>query len=199
MEKDPQRRNHDDEDIQPIVLVAPVSITSTIRIGANRRLMSPRTCKRRIFWGLLLLLCHVPLSHSFSPSRRAVMARRGRSLPPQLESSSVLLPRSNKGSFFLLREKKGTDQEIKEGGADMRRRTTGMDVGPWLFGVFLVLRIWTFTLPPEFRQARFCSEEEVRLYPESQCTTFSAWTAGIQDYYQQGGGIAFDVSMDRDS
>ncbi|KAL7469120.1 hypothetical protein ACHAXS_009366 [Conticribra weissflogii] len=76
---------------------------------------------------------------------------------------------------------------------------TGLKEGFVLFGVVLLLNIWLFSVPPEYRRARFCSEEDVASYPDSKCTTFKAWRTGIVDYYANGGGVKFDFSIDPDS
>mmetsp|Transcript_20546 Transcript_20546/g.42440 ORF Transcript_20546/g.42440 Transcript_20546/m.42440 type:complete len:169 (+) Transcript_20546:86-592(+) len=76
---------------------------------------------------------------------------------------------------------------------------TGLKEGFVLFGVVLLLNVWLFSVPPEYRRARFCSEEDVALYPDSKCTTFKAWRTGIMDYYANGGGVQFDFSIDPDS
>lgn len=76
---------------------------------------------------------------------------------------------------------------------------TGLKEGFVLFGIVLLLNVWLFSVPPEYRRARFCSEEDVALYPDSKCTTFKAWRTGIMDYYANGGGVQFDFSIDPDS
>ena len=56
-----------------------------------------------------------------------------------------------------------------------------------------------FSIPVEFRRARLCSEEQVRLNPDSKCMTFEMWTKGVSEYYGNGGGINFDFSVDPDA
>jgi len=60
----------------------------------------------------------------------------------------------------------------------------------------MILNVWFFTIPPEFRRARFCSEEQVAANPDSHCTTGKDWREGIGQYYANGGGIKFDFSVE---
>ena len=76
----------------------------------------------------------------------------------------------------------------------------GLQTAPYLFGFILLLCVWNFTIPTEFRRARLCSEQQVRDYPESNCKTWSQYTSGIQDYYRHGGTLfRFDFSVDREN
>jgi hypothetical protein len=72
----------------------------------------------------------------------------------------------------------------------------GLNEGKYLFLFVLSACIWIFSIPPEFRRARFCTDEDVRLYPEKHCTTFNAWRTGISEYYANGGGVHFDFSIE---
>ncbi|GAX24180.1 hypothetical protein FisN_4Lh269 [Fistulifera solaris] len=66
-----------------------------------------------------------------------------------------------------------------------------------LFGFVLFLCVWLFSIPPEFRRAYFCSPacEENPIYC-NDCVTPKEWVSGIVEYYQNGGGIQFDFSID---
>ena len=59
-----------------------------------------------------------------------------------------------------------------------------------------MLNVWIFSIPPEFRRARFCTEEDVRLHPEKNCQTFDMWRKGVAEYYANGGGVEFDFSIE---
>uniref|UniRef100_A0A7R9W3C7 Uncharacterized protein n=1 Tax=Pseudictyota dubia TaxID=2749911 RepID=A0A7R9W3C7_9STRA len=73
----------------------------------------------------------------------------------------------------------------------------GMNTGPYLFALVLALNIWSFSIPVEFRRARFCSEQQVlNARPGNKCITFGNWVGGIADYYRNGGGIHFDFSIE---
>ena len=72
----------------------------------------------------------------------------------------------------------------------------GLGRGKILLAIVMLANIWAFTIPPEFRRARLCNEEDVKLYPERNCTTFKAWRKGVAEYYANGGGINFDFSVE---
>ena len=76
---------------------------------------------------------------------------------------------------------------------------TGLKEGFILLAVAIVASVWIFSIPPEFRRARFCTDEDVLLYPDKKCTTFQSWAKGISEYYAGGGGVDFDFSIDPDS
>ena len=59
----------------------------------------------------------------------------------------------------------------------------------------LLLNLWMFSIPPEFRRAQLCSETQTRS-ENSECITFGTWKGRIQEYYANGGGIQFDFSVD---
>lgn len=68
--------------------------------------------------------------------------------------------------------------------------------GITLFCIVALFNVWLFSIPTEFRRAKYCSEEQVRLYPDSNCMTKDMWIGGIQEYYTNGGGIKFDFSSE---
>jgi hypothetical protein len=72
----------------------------------------------------------------------------------------------------------------------------GISRGAILFLVVASANLWLFSVPPEFRRARNCSEEQVLLYPDRKCMTTEMWWGGIADYYRNGGGFQFDFSME---
>jgi hypothetical protein len=71
----------------------------------------------------------------------------------------------------------------------------GLFRGSIVFFVVFLFNVWLFSIPTEFRRNRFCTEEEVRLYPERNCMTSEMWLDGISKYYQNGGGAQFDFSI----
>lgn len=65
----------------------------------------------------------------------------------------------------------------------------------------LAVVIWSFSVPPEFRRAHFCYSDRCtanrsRCY---DCVTLAEWTRDVQTYYQNGGGIQWDFSIDPES
>jgi len=83
------------------------------------------------------------------------------------------------------------------GGSNPDVDTDGTDAGKYLLIIVLLVNVWAFSIPVEFRRARFCTEEDVRLYPDRHCTTFETWKTGIFDYYANGGGVHFDFSVEK--
>ena len=75
-------------------------------------------------------------------------------------------------------------------------KITGVDNGVWILGFMMMFSVWMFSIPVEFRRAKNCSAEQVRLYPESRCMTTEMWWGGVIDYYKNGGGVSFDFSIE---
>jgi len=67
----------------------------------------------------------------------------------------------------------------------------------------LLISIWGFSVPPEFRRAHFCFSDRCTqnrtAYMCNDCVTFGEWTRKVADYYANGGGIQWDFSIDPDS
>jgi hypothetical protein len=73
---------------------------------------------------------------------------------------------------------------------------TGMKRGLVLFPLVLLVAVWLFSIPPEFRRARICTEQQVIDNPNSKCITAQNWVSGVKGYYQNGGGVEFDFTVD---
>jgi hypothetical protein len=73
---------------------------------------------------------------------------------------------------------------------------TGSTTGAFLMAFVLLINIWIFSIPTEFRRARICKEEDVMMYPNKNCITAKEWTKGVGDYYKNGGGVQFDFSIE---
>jgi hypothetical protein len=76
------------------------------------------------------------------------------------------------------------------------KNTDGLREGKYILLFALVVNVWLFSIPTEFRRARVCSVEDVQLYPDRHCTTFDAWRQGVAEYYAYGGGVHFDFSIE---
>ena len=76
---------------------------------------------------------------------------------------------------------------------------TGLKRGAIILPIALLVNIWMFSIPVEYRRARICSEQQVRENPNSKCMTTETWRKGVADYYANGGGIKFDFSVDPDA
>lgn len=95
--------------------------------------------------------------------------------------------------------------------ADRRERAThleakkiddGIGRGIPILGLVLVVILWTFTIPPEFRRAYICVDacNEYRDAPQcNNCVTGEEWSNGVKEYYRNGGGIQWDFSIDPNS
>jgi hypothetical protein len=79
---------------------------------------------------------------------------------------------------------------------------SGQQRGAVILPLVLLLCIWMFSIPPEFRRAKICTTTQEQSsninYPARQpnCMTGQQWMTGVQEYYQNGGGIHFDFSID---
>jgi hypothetical protein len=64
--------------------------------------------------------------------------------------------------------------------------------------IVVAICVWSFSIPPEFRRARFCPNPTCVENRAScnDCVTFSEWKIGVSDYYKGGGGVNFDFSID---
>jgi hypothetical protein len=78
----------------------------------------------------------------------------------------------------------------------------GTGRGLYILGIVLLACVWSFTVPPKFRRAYICSDRCAvnREAPQcNNCVTSDEWTAGIKEYYANGGGIQWDFSIDPNS
>jgi hypothetical protein len=73
-------------------------------------------------------------------------------------------------------------------------KTDGLEEGKVILGIALVIAVWFFSIPTEFRRAHLCSEADAAIY--EQCLTPSQFATGVSEYYENGGGIKFDFSID---
>ena len=81
--------------------------------------------------------------------------------------------------------------------ADMGGQSRGVPLGL----LVLAIVVWSFSIPPEFRRAHFCTSDRCvanrsRCY---DCVTVGEWTQDVKDYYANGGGIQWDFSVDPES
>ena len=132
----------------------------------------------------------------FSPAHQRVMtttARSQRSLSP---FGQLMVRGEHKASPSVILYALSPEKERKLRSEAGESDPTGLRRGAVLLPLVVLVAVWLFTIPVEFRRARFCSEEQVRIYPDSKCITPDNWVKGIQDYYQQGGGIAWDFTIE---
>lgn len=74
-----------------------------------------------------------------------------------------------------------------------------------LFGLVLALNVWMFSLPASFRRRNVCNDDVyqrivvdsgVKPNDDRYCITMEMWKQSIVDYYKNGGGVEFDLSID---
>jgi hypothetical protein len=61
----------------------------------------------------------------------------------------------------------------------------GLGRGTVLLTIALLINIWFFTIPTEFRRTRLCNEFDTEAYPEL-CMTPQMFVDGISEYYKNG-------------
>lgn len=126
-----------------------------------------------------LRLMMVPAATGFSLSSR----NRSGAVPRGLIRNNV----PTRHSMTLL-----ASNDSKDDGYNSR--VGGLKEGLAILSLSLIVSVWLFSIPTEFRRARFCSEQESAIY--EQCYTVDQWTSGIADYYKNGGRVQFDFSVD---
>ncbi|KAL7486504.1 hypothetical protein ACHAW6_012109 [Cyclotella cf. meneghiniana] len=145
---------------------------------------------------LALIFASFPHAASFSsnslraiPSRSALTTAFGHTVPPQhhhLLTHTLLAP-FTRTSLHMTKDK---EEPYDTGYVD------GSTTGAFLMAFVLLINVWIFSIPTEFRRARICKEEDVVMYPNKNCITAAEWTKGVGDYYRNGGGIQFDFSIE---
>lgn len=88
----------------------------------------------------------------------------------------------------------GQDDDDDVWAKSKRINGTGLP-GILLLSFALLVNVWFFTIPPNFRRARWCSAEETAANPEI-CMTASQFSHDIVEYYRNGGGVQWDFSVD---
>lgn len=64
-------------------------------------------------------------------------------------------------------------------------RALGLGRGAVLLAIVLLINVWFFSIPTEFRRTRLCNEFDTQAYPEL-CMTPKMFVNGISDYYKNG-------------
>ena len=77
--------------------------------------------------------------------------------------------------------------------------------GQVLLAIALLLNVWMFSLPPSFRRQNICTDEGYEKVvikggaqqgDDNYCITMEMWKDSIVEYYKNGGGVVFDLSID---
>jgi len=110
-----------------------------------------------------------------------------------------------KKSTELYKGNNNNDNNIDEESSsdNINNNVYGIQRGVPLLILALAWSVWSFSLPLEFRRAHFCFSDRCVEHPSANmcydCVAFSAWTKDIVTYYQQGGGVQWDFSVDPES
>lgn len=63
----------------------------------------------------------------------------------------------------------------------------------------MLVNVWIFSIPPEFRRQKICSTTCEQNRDSSSlcaaCVTGPEWVEEVLDYYRNGGGVHFDFSI----
>ena len=117
-------------------------------------------------------------------------------LPISTHNTKAATAASRTSTQLLFGKKLNGDKSSTSSNIDV----DGMATAPYIFSIVLLLCVWNFTIPTEFRRARICSEQQVIDYPNSNCKTWSQYVSGIQNYYNNGGTLLkFDFSIDKEN
>jgi len=140
---------------------------------------------------LLALVGSLSRANSFVPTPpRAVRARHARGAPPIPASAGAGV------AVVVVVVASPPTSSLRMNFTPPEDNVGGLREGKYILIFAMLLSVWLFSIPPEFRRARLCSVEDVALYPERHCTTFRAWREGVVDYYAKGGGVSFDFSVE---
>jgi hypothetical protein len=140
-----------------------------------------------------LLLSTALQVHGFSPSSIIMRPRHSVSSTRHKQPRPLL---SIIGPFFgtTIHTSIGKQKQTRSSITALGSKIDGTETGKVMLGFVLAICVWTFSIPVEFRRARLCSEADAAVY--SQCKSASQYVSGISEYYQKGGGIQFDFSID---
>ena len=72
----------------------------------------------------------------------------------------------------------------------------GTKTGSYFMAVVLLLNVWLFSIPTEFRRAHIYPEGNAGLYTDAKAMTAKEWASGVAKYYANGGGVKFDFSIE---
>lgn len=114
---------------------------------------------------------------------------------PRKRNNNVLLARNNiisttSSSHVALKMASGDEERTKSSNID------GSKPGSVFLAAVLLVNIWLFTIPTEFRRAHIYPEGNAALYSDPRGTTANDWVAGVAQYYANGGGVKFDFSVE---
>ena len=153
-----------------------ILVENSISLICPQQLSSTRTCTTKAHSSVALAVVHTS-SNTYKINFHRQQQQYYHNLP--LTQSSMIMRSKNEDRI--------------------ESDPTGRKRGLILLPIVLLIAIWLFSIPPEFRRARICSEQQVIDNPGSKCITGENWVKGVQEYYRNGGGVEFDFSIDPDN
>ena len=72
----------------------------------------------------------------------------------------------------------------------------GSEGGTYFLAAVLLVNVWLFSIPTEFRRAHLYPEGNAGIYSDPKGMTAKDWASGVAQYYANGGGIKFDFSIE---
>jgi len=154
-----------------------ILVENSISLICPQQLSSTRTCTTKAHSSAALAVVHTTSSNTYKINFHRQQQQYYHNLP--LTQSSMIMRSKNEDRI--------------------ESDPTGRKRGLILLPIVLLIAIWLFSIPPEFRRARICSEQQVIDNPGSKCITGENWVKGVQEYYRNGGGVEFDFSIDPDN
>jgi hypothetical protein len=132
----------------------------------------------------LLALAYFASVASFTTPSTNALPRKGL-LNGRMSTSYPVVP-----NLTVIRMNEGDDDSY-----DIRR-VDGSIGGTYFMAVVLLVNVWIFSIPPEYRRAHLYPEGNAGLYSDPKGITAKDWAAGVAQYYANGGGIKFDFSIE---
>jgi len=151
---------------------------------------------------LLLFCClNVEMATSFTATPSSLGVQKHISTLNNLQTSSrlpikttTLIP-NNKNQYVNNNTVPTTTTTLQMSGGGSN--VDGSREGRILLIISCLAVVWGFSIPPEFRRARICTEEQVAAAAkEAHCTTFDNWKSELSQYYKDGGGVKFNFSVE---
>ena len=154
---------------------------------------------------VVFLLCpsHVEANAAFLPTGFNEMKQQCGTLQQQqhrhgLSSPSISLQTEEHYSLRPTRANTNLyGSPSQDDGKARRTRSYGLERGLVIQTIVVAFCVWLFSIPPEFRRAYFCSTTycEQNRSQCHNCVTTAEWSAGVAEYYKNGGGIEFDFTV----
>lgn len=106
---------------------------------------------------------------------------------PSYKNSQWISTSSNHGALQMA----ANDEERTKSS-----RIDGSVGGTYFLAAVLLVNVWLFSIPTEFRRAHLYPEGNAGIYSDPKGMTAKDWASGVAQYYANGGGIKFDFSVE---